>query len=197
MAAIDLSKDAPDTARDIVLGGRLLAENADVRPKKADRISTIETVVGNLFTPGSAGALNDYVKAADALYAARRVPTGDLTYDADVYEQALRDVMGNPVEFNGRNILPPVPNMDEDDVTDAIQRLTFDDLQTFGNGAPAFADGQAFLPGMFDSRFFGAEAQLVTSPGRYLVFFEGLGFAQVDGEPYELDLRGFIEQGAL
>ena len=58
----------------------------------------------------------------------------DLTYDADVYEQALRDVMGRPVEFNGRNILPPVPNMDEDDVEDAIQRLTFEDLQTFGNG---------------------------------------------------------------
>ena len=32
---------------------------------------------------------------------------------------------------------------------------------------------------------------------RYLVFFEGLGFAQVGGEPYEIDLRAFIEQGAL
>ena len=51
---------------------------------------------------------------------------------------------------------------------------------------------------MFDSQFFGAEAQLVTSgPGRYIVFFEGLGFAQTEGERYELDLRAFIEQGAL
>ena len=59
-------------------------------------------------------------------------------------------------------------------------------------------DGQALTPGMFDSWFFGAEAQLVTSgPGRYLVFFEALGFAQVGGELYEIDLRAFIEQGAL
>ena len=54
--------------------------------------------------------------------------------------------------------------MDEDDVEDAIQRLTFDDLQTFGNGLGVFGDGQALTPGMFDSQFIGAEAQVVSGP---------------------------------
>ncbi len=47
---------------------------------------------------------------------------------------------------------------------------------------------------MFESSFFGPEAQLVTAGfGRYMVAFPGLGFVMnQDGQPYELDLAAFI-----
>ncbi len=51
------------------------------------------------------------------------------------------------------------------------------------------------LVDMFESSFFGSEAQLVTAGfGRYLVAFPGLGFVMTEtGNSYELDLAAFIQ----
>jgi hypothetical protein len=194
-AAITLVQDNPLVSREIILGGRLARENPDVVPGKTDRVAAIETVVGNLFTPGSAGALEGFVDAATALYAARRVPGGDLSYDADVFEDALADVMGRPVEFNNRTILPPIPGMDESTVEDAMEGLTQPDLIEYGNGVPLFSDGSPFTIDMFERGIFHTDAQLVTSGfGKYLVLMPGLGYAVTeDGGAYELDLRRFID----
>ena len=116
-----------------------------------------------------------------------------MNFDADVFETALNDVMGGPVEFNGRTIMPPVPGMDGGDLAELVRRLTVAELETFGNGTPVFGDGTVFDPSLFNPSFFSFDngAQLVTAgPGRYLVFVEGLGFVSTpDGEPYVLDLR--------
>ena len=126
----------------------------------------------------------------EALYAARRIHTGDLSYDADAYETALADVVGGVFEFNGRNIIAPVLGMDEDLFENLMETVTQEDLLAWGNGAPEFENGNAFDVEMFESSFFGPEAQLVSSGfGRYLVTFPGLGFVQTEtGDPYELDL---------
>ena len=192
-AALSLSVHLPTIARDVVQGGRLVRENRDVVPEKAQRVAAIENVYGNLFTAETAGALPSFMAAGTALYAARRIPGGDLSYDEDEFEQALRDVAGGPVEINGRMILPPIPGMDADAVDDLVDGLTDDDLARLGNGKPVFADGSAFTVGMF-SRFLGTDAQLVTSGlGRYLILMPGMGYAMSDqGSAYEVDLRAKV-----
>ena len=52
--ALVLVDDQPGLSCEIVLGGRLLREYADVKPTKADRIATVSEVVRNLFTPEAA-----------------------------------------------------------------------------------------------------------------------------------------------
>lgn len=193
-AAIVLARDDPTTARDIVLGGRLLRQHTDVVPSKVERFGAIDAVIGNMFdgTPAGALAMEGFVQAGIALYANRRVPGGDLSYDQDTFEEALSDAMGGVVEFNGRNILPPVPGMSEDDVEDHMEALTDDDLIVYGNGIPVFLDGSPFMVEMFDR--WGTDAQLVPSGfGTYLVYMDGLGFAITDrGGAYEFDFRSML-----
>ena len=190
--------ERPLLAREIIAGGRLLKENKDVAPSKTDRQEAIAEVFGtedrSVFTADTATALAPILDAGAALYAGRRVPTGDLTYDGDAYQTALREVVGGVIEFNGRNILAPIAGMSEDAFEDAMERLTQPDLIEFGNGVPLFSNGDPFTVDMFESSFFGPDAQLVTSGfGRYLVAFPGLGFVLNEaGAAYELDLAAFI-----
>ena len=195
--AIMLAPDQPLLAREVVLGGRLLENNPELMPTKELRLATAETVLGNLFTPDTAaGALDPILDAAGALYAARITGSGKLTFDSGIYEQALRDVTGDPVRLNGRTILPPLPGMASGEVRDALAEMTYGDLTRYGTGAPVFADGQPFDPKMFNASWFDGQAELISAGiGRYLVHVEGLGYiSTADGKAYELDLRGWIER---
>ncbi len=196
--AISLVGDKPELAREIIAGGRLLRETPDLKPSKTDRVGIVEDVIGNLFTPETSSGLRPVLTAARAVYAARRLGggEGDLTFDSDTFEQALRDVMGGPVEFNGRTVIPPTPGMDDDAFKNLVDKLEQADLIEFGSGAPVFANGSPFKVSMFQSRFFGAEAELISAgPGKYLVLYPGLGYAQnADGGVYVLDLRAFMDR---
>jgi hypothetical protein len=140
-----------------------------------------------------------FTEAADALYAARRIPGGDLTFDTDAYEKALHDATGGLVEFNGRNLIPPRPNMSADDIEDITSRIQdSDDLAEVGNGIPMTADGTAvpadrlFAPsGMFRS---GLGGQLVSvAPGVYRVMLPNAGFLQIEGGGYyEINLSSVL-----
>ena len=118
------------------------------------------------------------------------------SFDSGVYEQALRDVLGGPIEFNGRTILPPKPGMTEDSFEDMMEKLEQADLIEYGNGAPVFGNGDPFQSAMLKSKVFGEEAELISSgPGRYLILYPGLGYAQSsDDGVYELDLRAFVDR---
>ena len=104
--------------------------------------------------------------------------------------------MGGPIAFNGRTIIPPVPGMDEDAFEDLLTTVSPADLIEFGSDAPVFGDGSPFKVSMLQSRTFGEEAELISSgPGKYLVLYPGLGYAQnADGGAYEIDLRAFMER---
>lgn len=192
--AVALVGDRPETAREILAGDRLLARNREVKPSKENILPAVRDIVGNAFEFGG-DAVAPIVDAATAIYAARRVPGGDFTFDSDTFETALKDVMGGPVNLNGRTIIPPEPGMDAGKLRDVLTKLKPEDLARFGNGRPVFGDGTAFASDRFESRFIGPSAQLVTAGfGRYLVHFKGIGFVQTpDGEPYELDLGAYLK----
>ena len=199
MAVAIMSIDRPAISRDIVLGGRLLKQNPDVKPGKPDRVLAIDNVFGNMFegVPGAARQLDPLVAAGMALYASRRIPGGDMSFDGDTFETALRDVAGTPVSFNGRTIMPPAPGVSEAETVDLIKGMNARDLEVFGTGKPVFADGKPFTPQMFDSKWFGVEAQLISvAPGRYLVQMPGMGYvANSTGGAYVIDLRAAMERG--
>ena len=90
--------------------------------------------------------------------------------------------------------------MTESQFSDAVRKLTREDLVEFGSGHPRYGDGTPFDPVVFQSRNLGlwsGRGQLVASgPGQYLVYLGGLGFVvDQDGRPYELNLRAKIEAG--
>jgi hypothetical protein len=194
--AILASEYAPQTAIDIIQGGKAKRETgSNLELPATDKRDAITAVIGNTFEGTDAEPLAAFVAAADSLYAARRIPGGDLTFDADTYEQALRDAAGGIVEFNGRNVIPPRPGMDSDAIEDVLNVIQdSEDLAELGNGVPVVGDGspvpadRLFAPsGMFRS---GLGGQLVSvGPGVYRVMIPGAGFVQTEaGGYYELDL---------
>lgn len=188
--------DRPELAREILAGDRLLASNKEAKPSKENMLPAIRDVIGNAFELTGGEAMAPIVDAATAIYAARRVPGGDLSFDADTFEKAMKDAMGGPVTLNGRIVMPPRPGMDASDIRDRLVKMTPDDLAKYGNGKPVFGGGAAFTADRFDWRLVGPSAQLVTVGfGRYLVNFKGLGFVQTpDGEPYELDFGAYLKE---
>lgn len=194
--ALETVGDRPELAREILQGGKLIRQGSakDALPTRADRDSAIHSVVGNMLTPDTASMVDPYVESANAVYALRRMATGDLGYDSAAYEKALRDTMGSPVSFNGRTILAPAPNMEASKVRDLVRAMTYDKMTEYGNGAPVFTDGKPFDPKLFERSTFGASAQLVSAaPGRYLVMVPGLGYVgTAKGGAYLLDLRSAV-----
>jgi hypothetical protein len=163
-----------------------------------DKRTAINETFGNAFE-GAPEAMAPFAEAADALYAARRIPGGDLTFDSDAYGKALHDATGGIVSFNGRNLIPPRPGMTADDVEDVLGQINdADDLAEVGNGIPMTSDGtivpadRLFAPsGMFRS---GLGGQLVSvAPGVYRVMLPGSGFLQIEGGAYfEIDLSSVL-----
>lgn len=182
--------DRPELVRDVIAGGRLLKANGEVKPA-ADKVrSAVSNVLGNAFEGTSGEAVSPLIDAATALYANRRVPGADLSYDADAFETALKDVAGQPVKLNGRMILPPVPGMDGGQVRDLLTNMGSAELAQYGNGAPQFGDGKPFTSDQFKSQIFGNGAQLVSAGiGTYRVLMPGLGYVgSSKGGSYVLDL---------
>ena len=198
-----LGKDDPEVARMIISGRRILAELPSLRGTKQQLVDATDDVVpDDLFTAETITALSGYQVAAEGLAAQLRANAGETTFDDDVYGQALEAVMGGVLEFNGRSIISPVPGMTQAQFRRTISRLTPQALIDHGNGAPIMGDGSPFELGMFTAGIFTENAELITSgPGRYLINVPGLGIvATVPREgarpqPYEIDLRSFIDLG--
>lgn len=199
--AVASSIDSPLLSAEIVRGQRLLKENKPEIPAVQMR-AEIATVYGDMFSDVP-GTLDSYVETAKAIYAARRVPGGDLAFDVGTFKTALQlaaggavlpdgSVTGGPLEFNNKTIIPPVAGMGEDEFRDLVEGLDIGAMTRFGNGAPQYGDGKPFDTGLFDTGVFGAkEAQFVTvGVGRYRVLLPGIGYIQNEaGDLYEIDLR--------
>ena len=200
--ALARAEESPLVASIIVRGDRLARKNPDVKPGAADRETVVSDIYGGGLFREVPSALRPHVEAAVAIYAARRVAGGDLSFDPGLFEDALKlaaggredadsRLTGGPIEFNGQALLPPVPGMGDDEFADLVESLTPDDLVVFGGGQPVFTDGAAFTPELFEGGLLRRGAQLLTvGPGRYRVFTPGLGYVvTAAGAPYELDLR--------
>lgn len=143
------------TAREILLGRKLMAENKEARKLLGDGTLSADSS----FREISAGAFQHLPRqaaatkaAADALYVRKATAAGETRFNRDVYEQSVREVLGGGAEGGittinrGRIVLPP--GVDGDSFERALNKLSAADLKDFGMGAtaPSYQDGTLATP---------------------------------------------------
>lgn len=138
-------------------------------------------------------AIDSLAEATRAIAAGLALRNGQLTSVDEQISKAARLASGGIIEFNGRQIAPPLPDLDEGDFSDFINNLTAEDLIRFGNGTPMFQNGTELTPSVLqeDMQF------LSFGPGQYMVVDEvGRAVITQDGA-YVIDLRdAWLEGGS-
>lgn len=189
----------PAVAADVLNGLKVKRELKDTIELTADkRRGKLDNV--EVFRDMPIAVQDMYIDAADALYYSRMNAKGKTSWSGSTYEQALEDVLGNPVEFNGREVLPMFPGQSEDDFEQVIFDLTIEDLTTLSHnsqGAPVWQRDGVWEP--FDLEQFGADnwlfdgtAQLISrGPGLYAIAINNRTLRSGDNvnREYILDLR--------
>ena len=194
--------DRPELSSRILRGHRLLQDDAnkDFRPSKTDRQSVVDTTLADvlLVAPEARASI---VAAATAVYAEKRIKTGDTSFDSEAFEAALEEVTGGVVEFNGQEVFPPSPDIDEGEFTDIVRGLSPEQLEERGNGRPVESDGTPIDLAELRRDLRNGEASLVwLRPGEYLVRV-GVNFLASDNAAdngvFVLDLRGASAPGPV
>lgn len=185
--AIEMSmvKDGKEAAMLYFEGQRALLEGVDVQIPQMDLAEAMDAAGVTAAYVDQPEAFVSISRAAEGIAVALAMRENNITGAKDQLDQAVRLAAGGIVEHNGRPVAPPLPQMDEDEMEDMIERLSDGDLVTFGNGAPMFSNGKALTAEMLAD-----DMQLKSfSPGQYLVVDEaGRAVITQDG-PYLLDLR--------
>lgn len=128
--AVAIAVDRQEMAGQIIAGGRFMRDNPDVKLEQKNRLNSANAVLGNMFDADTASARRSILAAADALYAYRQ-SSGKLKSDPSAYEQAINDVVGGMLTYNGRNMMAPIPGFNDDQWRDMIGVLQPNDLKDF------------------------------------------------------------------
>lgn len=189
----------PDAAEGIIRGQALLRENARLAPtdSKENRANIDAILPLSMFAANLEGARQTLLDAATARYADLSSIAGDTSGELNPkrMQQAVTEVTGGMLDFNGSPVIAPVYGMTQDEFDDMTDGLADGDLSgaSTSEGEPISAR---------DLRAYGRLRALAA--GRYLVEFgpeespsyamwsndatnrDRLGFA---GGPFILDLR--------
>lgn len=136
-----LSEQNDNLALDILRGQRILKENPKLKPSDEEKRESLADI-GNTFDY-MPEAIPGIIAATDALYV-RRSGFSD-EFDQDIYDQALRDVLGERDgaggigELNGQNYLLPF-GFTESDLERGLQVMTADELaeMSIGGSPPIY-----------------------------------------------------------
>lgn len=124
-----ISSQNDGIALDIMRGQRILKENPKLKPADADKQESLSEL-GNTFDY-MPKAIPGIIAATDALYARRSGFTEE--FDQDIYDQALKDVIGardgtgGIGSLNGQSYLLP-QGISETDLERGLQVMTADEL---------------------------------------------------------------------
>jgi GH24 family phage-related lysozyme (muramidase) len=195
--ALQTVQERPGLAADMIKGQRFLNENKEFAPKFTDKQAGAAAAMGNLFTKDTLAARGDIMAAADGLYALRAAEAGETAFNATLYKEAIKDVIGGTVDHNGRTIVPPFPDMEQDDFDAVMAEVANTTLMDENGELPKFMNGEDFTADMLTSSIWRDEAQLVSTSmdGTYNLLIPGVGYV-LNGDqsaPYELNLRDVID----
>lgn len=183
----------PDVAEGVLRGQALLKENPLFAPKKTDsNREEIDVILPSAaFGSGLEGTRQSVLEAATARYADLSNLAGDTSGDLNDsrMEQAVNEVTGGMLDFNGEQIIAPRYGMKQDDFDDLMRNLPDGTLNSAvtSEGEPITAR-EIIRSGRLKA----------IGEGRYLIAFgaDGLGFNPVyamkntdEGGPFILDLR--------
>ena len=192
-AAGALYQKNPDVAEGVLRGQALLKENPLFAPKKTDsNREEIDTILPSAaFGSGLEGTRQSVLEAATARYADLSNLAGDTSGELNDsrMEQAVNEVTGGMLDFNGEQIIAPRYGMKQDDFDDLMRNLPEGTLNSAvtSEGEPITAR-EILRSGRLKA----------IGEGRYLIAFGdgGLGFNPVyamkntdEGGPFILDLR--------
>lgn len=145
-------------------------------PSPKDFGGEFASTVGTAFAGSRDEAFDIAQQAVRAYYAATAARDGDMTgeLDANRLKQAVRAVLGEPVDINGSDVLPPW-GMGEDDFTDALEAR--------------WPSVVAHAPVGF-SRDFDDYSLRAAGGSRYFIVGPGGGFlSDTAGKPVQIDVR--------
>ena len=195
--ALQTVQERPGLAADMIKGQRFLNENKEFAPKFTDKQAGAAAAFGNLFTKDTLAARGDIMAAADGLYALRAAEAGEIAFNATLYEDAIKDVIGGTVDHNGRVVIPPFPAMEQDEfdtLMASVQNIT---LMDENGELPKFTNGEDFTVDMLQSSIWRDEGQLVSTSmdGTYNILIPGVGYVMNGDQsaPYELNLRDVMD----
>lgn len=109
-------------------------------PPPKEFASEVETFIGSAFA-GRPAAYETALQAVRAYYAGSAAKSGDVTgeLDGDRVRQAVRAVLGEPVELNDSEVFPPW-GMGEDEFTDKVENAWSTLAKSLPDGAPTELD---------------------------------------------------------
>lgn len=191
--ALQTVSERPALAQEMIKGQRFLNENPEFAPRFQDKQAAGATSFGNLFTQDTLAARGDIMKAADGLYALRAAESGESVFNPSLYEEAILETIGGKVNHNGRDVIPPFPNMEQDDFDVLVRGVTNSTLMDENGELPKLGDGSDFTQQMLVSSIWRDEASLVSTSmdGTYHLLIPGVGYVQNGDQsaPFELNLR--------
>lgn len=182
--------DGASVAAEILRGTTVRETTDGILPKEATGyLRHIDAELGDAFVEDLSGRTRQQVVEATLnLYAARTYQAGKITdgYDDARLKQALHDVTGGIIEYNGRKIVAPARGMTERDFEAVLDRVTDDHL-----AAALHPTGRALTADLIrdDAEFTSAGA------GRYFVHLNGKKVVRADdpSRAFVLDLRPLLE----
>jgi len=179
----------PQVAEGVLRGQALLKKNPNYAPKKTDdnQASIDDILPPQAFGAGLEASRQTLLDSARARYADLSNMAGDTSgeFNEDRMTQAVNEVTGGMIDFNGQSIIAPRYGMNQEDFDKAIADLSDDSL----TGAVT-SEGQQITAS--DLRRYGRLRAV--GDGRYLLEFglENAPTFAIDskGGPFVLDLRG-------
>ena len=192
----------PDVAEGVLRGQALLKENPLFAPKKTDsNQEEIDSILpSSAFGSGLEGARQSVMEAVTARYADLSNITGDTSGELNDSRmtQAVNEITGGMLDFNGEQIIAPRYGMTQNDFDDLIKNLPDDKLKgMITSGGEQITKQELRRSGLLKA----------VGEGQYLVQFGagGLGFnptyamsekvtgdsitSRVGGGAFVLDLR--------
>lgn len=179
----------PQVAEGVLRGQALLKENPNYAPKKTDdnQASIDDILPPQAFGAGLEASRQTLLDSARARYADLSNTAGDTSgeFNEERMTQAVNEVTGGMIDFNGQSIIAPRYGMNQEDFDKTIADLSDDSL----TGAVT-SEGQQITAS--DLRRYGRLRAV--GDGRYLLEFglENAPTFAIDskGGPFVLDLRG-------
>jgi soluble lytic murein transglycosylase-like protein len=129
-AAAALSTRDPGLSREVLAGAARIRETKPQIGTSQQRLAEMNSLLGTALAGAQPETVAMIREAAEALYAERAARSGKdgQPFDAGRFREAVRAVTGEPVRWNGQDLLPPRFGMSQGEFGQTMERLTDADL---------------------------------------------------------------------
>jgi len=205
---VDLSQSAPLTARSVMLGKSILADNKGILPKPEDVEGAYFEYMGDALRADQTGTSRAAIQDAAAALYAQKIQGDGFQEDIEKYSDAVAEVVGTVIEHNDQKTILP-RGLPEEMFHNWVDGLTEDNLFDMRGGVmvgPHRQTPDGLVP--MGAKEIREDGRFVTvGDGQYMIAVESstgifgddeLRYAVgEDGQPFVLDINTPEEDDAL